>query len=69
MKLTPKEREYLDFIKAYQASHGGLGPSYLDIIDALETTQSTAQDYMERLKDKGAVKWPKRLLRKITVLK
>lgn len=69
INLTPTEERYLKFLKAYQEGHGGLGPSYLEIMDAMEVTKATAQDYMERLRKKGAVKWPSRQLRKLMVLR
>ena len=69
INLTETEKKYLEFLKAYISSHGGIGPSYIDIMEAMGHSKATAQDYMERLKKKQAVVWPPRRLGKLKVLR
>ena len=46
INLTPTEERYLKFLKAYQEGHGGLGPSYLEIMDAMDRDwETTAFSY------------------------
>jgi SOS-response transcriptional repressor LexA len=56
--LTLREREALDFIKAYQAEHEGLSPRLSDIQSALGYANSRAPVHrlLVALQDKGAIK-------------
>jgi len=68
-ELTENEAKLLKFIKAYMRQHGGLGPSYIDIMESLEVSRSTTQTLMKGLEKKGCVKWPFKRIRSIKVLK
>lgn len=68
-ELTEKEEQYLRFIKAYIEGHGGLGPSYKDLTKAFDVVTPTAQYTMNKLKNSGAVRWSKRNMREMEVLR
>ena len=68
-ELTPRERKYLNFIKAYKDAHGGIGPLYRDYREVLGDPTTSVQSALVQLREKGYVHWPKRDVRRITVLK
>lgn len=53
MGLTRRQKEYLEWIKEYLATHDGEAPSYEEIATAMETGISSAQRIVSAIIERG----------------
>lgn len=50
--------EILEYIKTFQEQHGGMSPTFLNIMEALDiSSKSVVRFYLDRLKNAGKIEY------------
>ena len=65
--VTHEQVKVLDFVKAFQAKHNGVSPTYDEIAQALGRSKSNIHDFLHRMADRGIVRLATRA-RSITIV-
>ena len=69
MGLTQRQRDTLEFIASYQVSHGGLSPSFDEIMNGIALKgKSGVQRLVVGLQDRGYIRYLPNKARSITIL-
>lgn len=67
--MTPHQKQLLDFIRAYQAEHGGVSPSFDEMRGAIGgNSKSRVFDMLNRLESEGRIRRLRNRARAIEVV-
>ncbi|WP_108459170.1 LexA family protein [Devosia naphthalenivorans] len=65
--VTHEQVKVLNFVRAFQAKHNGVSPTYDEIAQALGRSKSNIHDFLHRMADRGIVRLATRA-RSITII-